>query len=80
MMRPGDVPHEISDDIGEYTQEVDDTRNVGKVWDDQMRQYEGEHTNILAIGNRKAKYPSVKQKKVDPSKCVGERDGFYEVN
>ncbi|CAG9529938.1 unnamed protein product [Cercopithifilaria johnstoni] len=48
-------------------------------WDGQIRQYEGERKNILAVSERREKYPFEKKKKIDPLKCMGQRDGLYEA-
>ncbi|KAL3981484.1 Chitin binding Peritrophin-A domain family protein [Acanthocheilonema viteae] len=45
----------------------------------QIRQYEGERMDILAVRERREKYPLRKKEKVDPMKCAGQRDGFYEA-
>lgn len=49
-------------------------------WNGQIRQYEEARKNILAVNKDRESYPSGKEEKADPSKCVGQRDGLYEVN
>uniref|UniRef100_A0A0R3RYE3 Chitin-binding type-2 domain-containing protein n=1 Tax=Elaeophora elaphi TaxID=1147741 RepID=A0A0R3RYE3_9BILA len=109
LMRPANIPHEVPDDIGRYSLEVDDISkiwNAGNIrqqsfqpnqkrymlsdipsqkmqiyaqWDVPRRQHDGERKNIVALSERGEKYPLKKREKIDPLKCVGQKDGLYEV-